>query len=604
MMRTTTAAAVCCCVLAGLSVATRVTAQQPQTVTVSGTVVAYGSPVAGAQVRMSNGPASVETVTDSAGRFRQSIAAGFVRMEFQPSLGSGLAADGTFLQLTSDVTLEFDLYRSMNIAGTVRTAAGVPAAARIEVVGLLTNRGAPPVETENGTFNLPFHEEPFSIVANPRDPRLHPAHVALESSLGTRTVTLVIPDEGQPLIPNGRAPVAERIQVTLPDSNGQATITGAAGAVPGVGTVSVANLNTVEINFTASRADGSFSLRMFAPAGSHLSVRFDPTGRRLGFVSSSNGFVDGPPATMLYAVPPAAAGVSVGAASAFHERFREEASYLDRLAGAPDMGNWWMTASIEKDALAPGAAFRMSGRLFIFSRDLSETSEIAAIALSTRVFVNRVIDAEGVHRRTLTQFSSTVLTPAGAPIDRHANFGSGLVSRWQSEPLRRAGAHLLETTFTLEADIPRSFEAGLYEPVVELNATGIPFTGQRHRGAYMRILGSNTAPRLPLIRIGDPKPARLYWILGLDDFGNGGRGKRRARGSRPSAGLLQGEEFAGDPDPAVERSKRRTHSLPPRAPCADGVLGRRPASLAAANRLQVSIRRARGCRRCTRWPAS
>src|SRR5262249_57916132 len=69
--------------------------------------------------------------------------------------------------------------------------------------------------------------------------------------------------------------------VSSPAENGMATVSGQTGSVEPLASVAAINLDTHQDNMTVSAADGSFSLPLFAPPGSHVQIKQDPTGRYL-----------------------------------------------------------------------------------------------------------------------------------------------------------------------------------------------------------------------------------------------------------------------------------------------------------------------------------
>src|SRR6185503_18358824 len=104
-------------------------------------------------------------------------------------------------------------------------------------------------------------------------------------------------------------PDATRIQIGAAGEDGVALVSGAPGAVPPTSALLVVNLDTGQLNTGVSSGDGSFALPLFAPAGSFVLVKQDPTGRFLGNLDTTAG-------TIVYAAPPAgtfAATAAVGA---------------------------------------------------------------------------------------------------------------------------------------------------------------------------------------------------------------------------------------------------------------------------------------------------
>ncbi len=71
-------------------------------------------------------------------------------------------------------------------------------------------------------------------------------------------------------------PDAGKIAVGPPDVHGEATVTGAAGAVQPLMLMLVANLQAYRQDVLVSKTDGSFEAKLFAPPGSSLIIKYGP----------------------------------------------------------------------------------------------------------------------------------------------------------------------------------------------------------------------------------------------------------------------------------------------------------------------------------------
>jgi hypothetical protein len=75
-------------------------------------------------------------------------------------------------------------------------------------------------------------------------------------------------------------PDASKLTIGAPDSLGEATITGSAGAALPLAHVLLVNLNSTHQGHAYSNADGSFSARLYAPPGSAIMIKHGPASSR------------------------------------------------------------------------------------------------------------------------------------------------------------------------------------------------------------------------------------------------------------------------------------------------------------------------------------
>lgn len=94
-------------------------------------------------------------------------------------------------------------------------------------------------------------------------------------------------------------PVASLISISAPDANGVVTIDGAAGAVPAVAQVVIRNLFTEQLVYVNAGFNGSFSAKMFGPAGTPFWIS---TAREIpGALRNLPGSLPGGPGTIVRA---------------------------------------------------------------------------------------------------------------------------------------------------------------------------------------------------------------------------------------------------------------------------------------------------------------
>ncbi len=331
------------------------------------------------------------------------------------------------------------------------------------------------------------------------------------------------------------------IQISTPDANNRATISGAAGSVPGGSTVLMVVLETGHYATVQAAADGSFSQTLFAPAGTSLLIKVDPLGIRLRTVlETGGGDLLIPLAGTIARVPE-----------------RQLASPGVPFAGAGPTGfangrmtppSWTMEGSITTSALQSGGVLAITGTLEVRSPALSGAGEMR---VSPQIFLERLAGPDGFGAAARNVFSSTVMTPTGLPIERlPLDFGRTSDAR---AILTRTGSDIARTTLNLSLPLAADLPAGYYRPYLLFFFEGVPLeqlpqplfqtdnTGRRPGSAAPFSL------HLPIIRVGQPATPRLFWTLFTDTLSNGSRGVRaiedRNRFGQSPRLLTQSESF-------------------------------------------------------------
>ncbi|MCP4695106.1 MAG: VCBS repeat-containing protein, partial [Desulfobacterales bacterium] len=112
-------------------------------------------------------------------------------------------------------------------------------------------------------------------------------------------------------------PDASKITIGAAGAMAHATITGAAGAALGDAVVFLVNLNTTHQAYTSANPDGSFSVSIFAPAGSAIMIKHGPAeeGRWMDLAVGMAEGVNPFPGTILH-VPLDHSGVEAGKSAA------------------------------------------------------------------------------------------------------------------------------------------------------------------------------------------------------------------------------------------------------------------------------------------------
>jgi uncharacterized protein (TIGR03437 family) len=309
-------------------------------------------------------------------------------------------------------------------------------------------------------------------------------------------------------------PRAALIQVSAPDAAGTAVVTGRPGAVLPGSRVILVTLETGHLADALAGGDGGFVTRLFAPAGTSITVKAGPPR---AFFNDPLDALKCYPATIVHAVepPPVQSGVPVAGAGRTHPGQDQ---------GLPA---WTFQGSMSGQQFASGDTLRLRGVLRMVSAVL-ETA--GAMSAGAQLHLERLSGADGLGSLAHNSLASALLTPTGLPIERTAEGGPSASPFDQRLELRKRDATTAESavdlSFTLRSDLP----AGFYRPFIRWGFAGVPREPPNPVAPLM-----NRAQRqqpgavglyLPIIRIGNPSAPRLFWTLLTDELSNGTRGTR------------------------------------------------------------------------------
>ncbi|MEK6374271.1 MAG: hypothetical protein AABO58_16410 [Acidobacteriota bacterium] len=485
-----------------------------QTVHVTGTVTASGTPVANAQVRIG----STTLVSDAAGRFAADLGQSNVEIIVDPPAGSGLLQ--TRLQnvpIDRDMQLRVLMRRPVRISGRVAVTEGVGLPS-LELWSLTSERhfsfGAP----GNGEFMVEVPSDVYAVYGIARFPLYRIKRVNVDARNGdVFGLNIEAPVVDETLLPPA-PPVAAKISVSASDAEGMATVSGAAGAAEPLSAVAVGNLQTNQLNFTVAAADGSFALPLFAPPGSVLEIKHDATGRFVPQTSGANNIFEGATGTLVYVPIPAGTfsvmqllGVGqVQTSLGVSEVIGNESLFVVRFTGAAP----------KRDYKA-GDSISLSGTMSLFGK--TPIADPAALKMIGFLSLFRYFDADGHERRVDNDFVSGILTPTGLPIGELTS-PLNLFPNMVVGPLTRAGGHY-EAAFTLSVPTPSDLPAGLYRPALSFRIENLPrLIRTFDEPSALFTINELRPPGLSMIRIGQPRAPKLDWVVGLDDFSNGVRG--------------------------------------------------------------------------------
>ena len=378
-----------------------------------------------------------------------------------------------------------------------------------------------------GLFQLSVVPAEYSVTVRPVFPLRLTRHRRLEvSGAGVTDLVLTVSRDPTPFVPDD-PPKAALISISTPTAAGEVTVTGAAGSVAPQSTVVAATLETGHFTTAQATASGSFTATLFAPAGTSVLIKADPDGvavrrflttpGRANIILFSNGEQGGDtPAlaglsgTILRVPDPPGAGVQIGGAG------RKDSESLPA---------WTFHGSINTQTLAPGGPLRVQGTVRVDSPALQGVN---ALQVNAGLRLERLSDTDGSESLRRNTFASTFTTPTGLPIERsplHWDAGLGV---YRQVSLVKRAATRAEAEVNLSLTLPPDLPAGYYRPFLQVWSPEMPAEHPPSR-SVIRLLhfagrGSLDEAHLPIIRVGNPAPPRLYWPLLLDTLSNGSRG--------------------------------------------------------------------------------
>lgn len=370
-------------------------------------------------------------------------------------------------------------------------------------------------------------------------------------------------------------PRADKISFGPLNGLGEATVTGAPGAVLPDAHVFLVNLNSSHQSHVMSQPDGSFNAQIFAPPGSNIMVKHGPDHQfwhvdpwediELG----SKGFLTVFPSTTIYQPHQHSAGPdSLPFAAVGGIDIDSEA--MTRTIGAA----WSMTGTVSPiNNLNPGDKITVEATIRLYSQDISSTTNPSTITLQmdgARPWL-MLFDEEGNPLPYYNQAGSNRLTPTGFPILDSTRPEVGSQATWEPVNWQYKGGNIIEGDLTMELTLEQGVPPGIYRPILELKFTGVP-SGSEWRAALLSWMGglppftynSSGAALPPLVvspqagsgpnnLFGGQDP-RLIWYLQMDNPSVGTRGT----GAIEDQGIFQPASFV--------TAQGAPYILPPRDP--------------------------------------
>ncbi len=472
-----------------------------------------------------------EVTTDADGHFSGQVSESFLKLAVEPPEGMDLWPEElTDINVSEDLTVRLTLSQAVTVSGRVALPENPAGDPRIQLWSLTKDRQYETL-SQDEIFEIEVPADRYSIEAvygaclgqlgN------HCVRVNVDASRGdVEGITIAWSEQLQPALLVD-PPRAALISVSDPDESGIAVVAGDPGAAAGLSTIAIVNLQTGQRSLTTSDADGSFAGTMFAPPGSHILVKHDPTGRYLvpGDLQISFEF---PPGTSLYVPPsPSAAGIPLAATSiadggpGLLNADPQEVKAL----GIRDPGQLWVSGTINSRQWNPGESISLNGKAVLYSKNLVTKPDLSAVTVTGKIYLERLFDGQGKQVQNRREFMSHIMTPTGLPLESSGDFSFVLrpLGSWEADSLEWVDEGRVEGNWHLDLPVPEDVPAGIYRVYFDLRGEGVP-NENRHFGVFPALARTGEKPGSLVVQVGSPQPPRLTWALGSNEFSNGSRG--------------------------------------------------------------------------------
>ena len=416
------------------------------------------------------------------------------------------------VEVTHDTVLNITLDSGVLLEGKVVDDRGQPVPDARVCVHLSTEewwRGICSETELTGSFQLRAPPAKYVVTVHPMFP-LRRTRLRLDAS-GERVADLILTVSRHPMpfVPDD-PPKAALISISQPTATGEVTLTGAAGSVAPHSAIFALTLETGHFTTAQATADGNFTATLFAPAGTSVLIKADPVGTGVAqFVDSApadpdDGGLSALPGTILRVTDPSGPGIPIGGAGKID---------WNRLPA------WTFHGSINTHALAPGDPLRVRGTVRVDSPVLQG---ISALQVETSLGLEPADGPSLLHGNSGA--ATTFLTPTGLPLERWGQPWATGFRQNRSTPSVKAASTQAEARVDLTLTLPSDLPAGYYRPFLQFGFPDMPAEAPPSRPFLALPAQDAGAVVLPTIKVGNPAPPHLDWMLLLDTLSNGSRG--------------------------------------------------------------------------------
>jgi hypothetical protein len=319
-------------------------------------------------------------------------------------------------------------------------------------------------------------------------------------------------------------PRADLITVGEADLDGNAVVSGTAGAVEPLSAVMIVNLSSRNIITATADGTGAFEAVLYAPPGSSIMVKYDLVGDRVEQIWQDAFEVEKPdityvsvlPGTVLYAGPPST--------SATQQDFNAAGSSVNK----PDHPSEWAGWAIDGELYLPPGTHVSGGDTVFFRTRLRITSpamhcvDPVTYTPVLNFRLRYLFDGDGHSHPWGAWFTAHLFTPTGLPIEHEAEGEWTPVVTANFPEVYCISEHTIEGTSGGSFMVPSSLPPGTYLLEAYVNRDGVP------RATDLPLVPvwnhNHTVAPMPPITIGDPVPPHIPWTLLADYPINGHRG--------------------------------------------------------------------------------
>lgn len=517
-----------------------------QTITVSGTITDINSNLlSDIQVTVAWEGGNEVQITGGAGTYSVSnvTAGGEVLIFVRPPIEQRLShRNWSTLESTSNITKNFQLEPGSLLSGVVTMPDGTPPPNSIYLTAYPVTLDLAADESlgENtnpldGSFQMVLPQDIHVLRYDGIPSGTYAPRTVLDLTTDVTGYTITLSAEPVPYVRTDPPPDASRIQIGPADDAGIATITGSTGAVPGLHSVLLLDLDTGLYTTTVASADGSFSAGLFAPPGASVVVKYayDPTQ----FVGLPFEVIALPTTILRAPLPATLAGDgdisfgAVGSAGAFDSPIDPETEKL-----IMNDSRWWMLGTMSTSSgslhVAPGQTVELSGTLRLASGGMGPGYDPSSLVSTCDVVLVPLFDGSGNQLENLEPgltdhiFMSRLSTPTGLPIERDSHELLPDLASVSIGSLYTVTTGVVESTFAFSFTVPITTAEGFYVPRIGCLTPDLP-TVEKSDPADIWYLGrASHQAYLPILRVGDALTPHLITMLLSNVYTGGARGVR------------------------------------------------------------------------------
>ena len=334
-------------------------------------------------------------------------------------------------------------------------------------------------------------------------------------------------------------PDASLIAVSDPDLEGYATVTGSPGAVEPLASVVVVNLNARNFMTSTAGADGSFDLGLYAPPGSSLLVKYEPTGGdriQRFWGDAQGGAAAGGTVENLNPLPGTILHVDrLAAGDEQQQNYHSVGAFFSE--NPSGWSGWWVSGTLEVPPggtgpglqVQQGEVITLSGRMHVTAPELTCSGTATPTVTIADIGLQYLFDAQGRSEPWDIWFGAHLFTPTGIPIEHEGGGQRDRIGQTQNvSAMTCVTEDAFEADWSVAITVPVDYPDGIYRPFA------IVFTGDPlplDPDVPTAVVWYHTPESmldLPPIRVGDPEPPTIPVTLLGDHPVNGHRGMQAA----------------------------------------------------------------------------